>query len=185
MRPAAVVALALVLTGCGVDIETTHRQVPADRVPEQLGAPPPAPPTADRPGAAAFTVYLVRDKALAPAPRALIGTVTAADRLSALVAGPSQDEAASGLRTTLPEGPRLTVTKVAGGVATVDLAADLTAIGGPEQVLAVAQIVFTATEDPAVQAVAFTADHRPVGTPTGDGSIAEGPVQRTDFPKLT
>jgi spore germination protein GerM len=174
----------IVTAGCGVDTETSPRRIPADRIPAQLNAPPPSPPTADRPGAVAFTVYLVRGEDLAPVPRALIGTVTVAERLSALAAGPSQEEAASGVRSTLPEGPRLAMTQVAAGVATVDVAANLAAIGGPEQVLAVAQIVFTATEDPAVEAVAFTVDRRPAGTPTGDGSIADRPVRRSDFPGL-
>ncbi|MFP5369271.1 MAG: GerMN domain-containing protein [Actinomycetes bacterium] len=181
---AALAVLAVLLPGCGIDIEDAPRGIGPERVPAELGAPPPAPPAADRPGAVAFTVYLLRGDRLAPVLRAAVGTVTVADRLDALVAGPTQEEAATGLRSTLPEGPRLEVTSVAGSVVTVDVSTGLTTIGGPEQVLAVAQIVFTATEAPGVTAVAFTADDRRAATPTADGSIADRPVSRADFPGL-
>jgi hypothetical protein len=71
--------------------------------------------------------------------------------LQTLLEGPTAEERAEGLVSALPEGARLGRLAIAGGVATVDLAAELT----PE---AQAQVVYTLTQFPTVDSVRLGAD---------------------------
>jgi len=183
-RLGAVAAALLVAAGCGVGTEEDPRGISRERVPQELNAPPPAPPTTDRPDAVAFNVFLVRGERLAPVPRALIGRLTVGQRLDTLLAGPSTEEAASGYRSSISEGTRLVVTSVTGSIAVVEVSTELTSIGGAEQVMAVAQVVYTVTEAPEVSEVSFTVEGRPAGAPTRDGTVDDRPVRREDYAGL-
>jgi spore germination protein GerM len=70
------------------------------------------------------------------------------------------------------------------GVGTVDLGGSFGQVGGQEQILAVAQLVFTATSVPGIVKVQFTLGGRPVEVPAGDGTLTQGPLGRSDFPSL-
>ena len=188
-RPAAaartVIAVGLCLTsGCGVSTESRPRSIPQDRIPAALSNPPPSPSTTGRVGDATFTVYLIDGERLRPVPRTALGGITPAARLEALRAGPTSDEAAAGLGSALNEETSIRVSRVAGGTATVDLPHALAALVGSDQVLALAQLVFTLTEDPAISEVTFTVDGEPVAAPVGDGALIGRAVGRGDFPAL-
>ena len=188
-RPAAAASTAVAVllclpSGCGVSAESRPRPIPHDRVPAALSNPPPDPSTTDRGGAAAFTVYLIDGDRLRPVPRAALGGISPAARLEALRAGPTSDETAAGLGSALNEETRIQISRVAGGTATVDLPPALAALVGSDQVLALAQLVFTLTEDPSIGRVIFTVDGEPVAAPVGDGALIGRAVDRGDFPAL-
>jgi spore germination protein GerM len=50
--------------------------------------------------------------------------------------------------------------------------------------IALAEIVFTATGRPGVGQVSFSLDGRPVEVPRADGSLTSEPLARTDFREL-
>ena len=182
---AAICALLIAFpSGCGVPTESRPRAIPQDRVPAALSTPPSTPPTTDDRGDARFTVFLIDGKRLRPALRTAAGSVTPATRLEALRAGPTVDEVASGLGSALDEDTSIRISQVTGGVATLDLPPALAALVGSDQLLALAQLVFTLTEDPAIGEVIFTVDGKPVDVPVGDGTLTSRAVGRSDFPTL-
>jgi spore germination protein GerM len=57
---------------------------------------------------------------------------------------------------------------------------EFTGLGGGNQQLAVAQIVWTVTEFPGVQQVRFSIDGQPLEVPTDEG-LTDQPVDRDDY----
>jgi spore germination protein GerM len=178
-RLAAALLTTLLLGGCGV---------PPDRAPRQIaGAAIPTPSGAG--GAAlvqptAVSVYLVRGRHVVPVQRVVDAPASPDRRLTALVQGPTDREAEAGLRTSLAGGIRAGRVTVRGGTAVVTLAASFVDAGTEEQILALAQLVFTLTESDGVRAVRFTVEDSAVSVPRADGSLTAGPVRRSDYLRL-
>ncbi len=177
----AAAAAVLLAGGCGVTTERRPRSITDGRLPSLQASSLPEPP-ATRPGAVAFTLYLIGGQRLHAVPRAVVGPVRPADRVDALRAGPTAQEAATGLRSALDQQATVRVTRVEGAVATIDLPPGLADLLGSDQTVALAQLVYSVTDDPAVDAVAFTVDGAPASTPVQDGTLIGRPVGRGDFP---
>lgn len=165
----AVVALA----GCGV---------PAQERPETLEVTaPPAPAAADATlDGREVQIWLVRGRQLEAVTRP-VSPVDVPTALEALLAGPSPDEAASGLRTALPpQTLQLGEPTAEEDVVTLAVTREFTGLVGGNQQLAVAQVVWTATQFPSVEHVRFTADGKALEVPT-DGGLTDRPVDRGDY----
>lgn len=92
--------------------------------------------------------------------------------------------AEAGLSTALPASATLlSATPAADGILVVDVRGLFgnEGIQGNELRNALAQVVWTATEDESVDAVTFRNDGQPVQALVDDGEIAEGPVDRADY----
>lgn len=178
----AVVATVLVAaaTGCGL---------PGDRVEHiDKGSVPfglldtASPLTASpEPRGPHTSVYFVSQGRLDVAFRRVIGANVPAEALRLLLDGPTSDESAQGLATDVPTQTRLVSLDLAGRVATVDLSAEFGTVGGSDQVLAVAQIVYTLTESRYIDAVRFSINGRPVEVPDDSGSLSSVPRMRRDY----
>lgn len=182
---AALVSAALVLAaGCGIATDDAPRELPEADVPFGLLAPESTTTTMALPArhTVSVRVFLVGagNRLVAvvhevPAPPGLSRALTA------LLDGPTEAESAGGLRSAISDQTRVLDVAVERRVATIDLGGGFTAIGGQEQILALAQFVFTATEQPAVDAVRFTLEGDPVEVPRGDGTLTQQPLRREDF----
>lgn len=84
-------------------------------------------------------------------------------------------------RSAIPPDTSLLGATTAGGVATLDLPSAFTLVGGDEELLAVGQIVLTATEVPGIDGVLLTIDGDPVQAPTADGALVGRPLSRSDY----
>lgn len=73
---------------------------------------------------------------------------------------------------------------VSRGRATVDLTEAFGGIAGTAQLVALAEMVYTATGRPGVGQVVFTLGGQPIEVPRGDGSLTSDPLTRSDYPKL-
>ena len=104
--------------------------------------------------------------------------------IKSLLAGPNPDELASRLVTNIPQETQLLSTDSSGDVLTVDVSPEITELSGDLLVLAVAQIVFTATEIEGVRAVRLRVDGQDQRWPKGDGETSEGTLTVYDFPGL-
>jgi spore germination protein GerM len=165
------------LSACGV---TTQSR------PEPIGVPAPSQgPTTEAgvPGTGATLYFLRRGRLEAvhrstPSP----GLRSALDMLTA---GPSEEEAAGGLRTALAP-QRLTATTGGSDCRTVvvEVTRDFTSLPGRSQLLAVAQVVWTVTELPGCDRVRFQDGGRPLETPTDHG-LTDQPVTRADYLSAT
>ena len=163
--------LALVTLYCGVPTDSEPRAIPDDRVPFGLLDPAPAPATP-----AAVTVFLVAENRLIPVPRDVPAPATPEKAVQALAAGASRQEAARGVRTAIPAASGVPAVVVDGGQARVDLPAAFLPAGTEDQILAVAQLVYTVTAFPGFESVAFSA---PV--PADEGTVRDRAVRRSDF----
>lgn len=180
VRAAACAAFTVVvLAGCGVPA-----QEDADPLGDQGAVALLEPQPASRPGAASVPVYFVRAEELVPVPRA-VSPLTVEAVVQALIAGPSRDEAAAGLHSSVGPSIRVGRAAVEDSVARIDLSSPFAQARSEDQVLAVAQFVYTVTGLPGVEAVAITVDGEPIEVPTREGAaLKSGPLRRTDFPEL-
>ncbi len=131
-------------------------------------------------------LYFLRGEQLAVVRRPIpetprVGTAA----LEELLAGPTEQEAAWGFTTEIPAGTEVRDLEVADGIAMVDLSSAFTSGGGSFSMRArVAQVVYTLTQFPTVEAVRFRIDGEPVEAIGGEGVLVEPPAGRADFEDL-
>lgn len=90
-----------------------------------------------------------------------------------------------GLFTAIPSGTKLLGLDFAAGVATVDLSSEFGGGGGSLSLSArVAQVVYTLTQFPTAQTVAFRIDGK-AGTEIGGQMILSSPQARSDWETMT
>lgn len=173
-------ALALVFAGCGIPVDDRARPLARDAIPPSVpvAAPPPAAPAGDL--SLTVELFLVRGSGLEAVNRQVPAPLTADKAVTEIARGPTPIERGRGLRSALPGGARLLGT-VAHDVPLIDVTESLAGVDGEEQILALAQLVFTLTGLPGVNGVSFARDGRPVEVPTGDGELKGGPLRRQDF----
>lgn len=176
--------LSVAALACGVPTDSDPRAIPDDRVPFGL-LDPDTPPTTSagataRSTTARITVFLVDGDRLTPVPRDVPAPATPDKALRALLGGTAPEETARNIRTALDAASGTSATGT-DGLAQVELGTALPTGPGREQVLAVAQIVYTLTALPGVDAVAFTLSGRPVELPAGDGTLTSGALRRSDY----
>ncbi len=106
------------------------------------------------------------------------------DLLAALVAGPTEDELSLPLSSALPAELEVLSTRSVGSVLYVDLSSAIAELSGSGLTLAVAQIVFTATDIEGVDAVQLTVDGQRFPWPRPDGATTTGPAADLRLPGL-
>ncbi len=127
-----------------------------------------------QPDPAGGDAHLVPVSRTVPATRAV---ATAAVR--ELLAGPASEE--HGLVTMIPSGSKLLGITIDGSVATVDLTGTFESGGGSASMLGrLAQLVYTATQFPTVDAVRLRLDGQPVESIGGEGVIVGAGLGRAD-----
>ncbi len=179
---AALVAGATALSACGVAVESEPRTIPRSQVPFHLLAPAGSTPSTV-PTAIKEVVYFLtvsNGAELAPVTRFVAAPVGLRSVMQSLVEGPTTSELTSGLSTAISPAVQVLSATVNDGVATIDFSEAIA--GGNAQIPAVAQVVYTATDQPGVKGVRFEIDGNPTDVPTANNTIASGPVGRTDYP---
>ncbi len=168
--PAATSSVVLLL-GCGVSAQS--QPVPLPTQPAPVHAPAPS-----AQNGSTVTVYFVQFGRLAPvsrpAPDSLPQTA-----LRLLVDGPDTTEAASGLETALVPQQLDAVADERGSLS-VEAGPEFTSIAGDNQLLAVAQLVWTATNHAPSSRVRIRVAGKPIEVPTDDG-LSRLPVGRADY----
>lgn len=174
----ALTLLSVLLVACGV---------PAEDEAELLMIEMDQPPEIEEPqpqDLAAVSVYLIRDAVLVPVTRDLPVPTTLEKTLQSLLSRVSQPEERANLRTSIPPGTRLLGVEVTNGVARVDLSSDFASVGGEEEILAVAQIVLTATSADGVNSVEFELEGVPTDVPVAGGALSVEPVGADQYDQL-
>jgi hypothetical protein len=129
-------------------------------------------------------VYLLHDERIVIAHRAVTGPAVLRGALTALLQGPTSAERAAGLTTAVPVGTRLRDVGLADGLATVDLSSEYGSGDGLSTMRArVAEVVFTATQFPNVDRVAFRLEGRPIDRLGGAGLVVTAPQTRAVVPR--
>ena len=109
---------------------------------------------------------------------------TVAAAVGSLLAGPTTAEADAGIRSTIPSGTLLLDVHTTGKTATVDLSSNFAGSGGPDQILAIAQVTDTVTSIPGVDNVVYELAGSPVDVPKANGTLVSGPVGGADYAAL-
>jgi spore germination protein GerM len=126
-------------------------------------------------------VFLAKNGRLIRAERKLAPPVTLERMLTKLAQGPTRAEVAGGIRSALPDDETFQSVSLTGGTATVDLGQPFTALSGSDQLLALAQIVWSLTSRPGIGQVQFTLNGAAIDIPRANGSLTPSPVSRDDY----
>lgn len=182
---ALIVMAALLGSGaCGVPLENDAHVIPGEDFPYDLDVTSTTDVSVAPSGSGSATVFLLRDDELVEVPRMVTDPADLAGLLTELTASLSPAETGQGLRRALNDAALLGGVDRAGRVATVELDADFDQFAPHEQLLALAQIVFTLTERDEVDRVQFSREGEPLTIPTATGSLVNGPVSRYDYRSL-
>lgn len=169
----------IVVVACGI---------PLDAQPETFTVVVGDPPVVESPAPAdlvAVPFYLVEeDGVIAAVTRDLPPPPGIASIVESLLDGTTEPEEGTGLRTSIPSGTRLLGVEREGSTAYLDLSRDFAAVGGEEELLAVAQIVLTVTELDGVEAVAFELEGVPTDVPLPNGALSDRPVAARQYRML-
>jgi hypothetical protein len=177
---AAVIAL-LVLAACGVPSQDTATKVDAKQVPFGLLDKNRGAAVGDRSGDRDVVIFLTREGRLVRAVRKVPPPVTFDALLELLKQGPTSTELDQGTRSAVPDDDTFESVELAGGTAIVNLGKPFTAPSSAEQVLALAQIVWTLTARPGVGQVQFTLGDAGIEIPVANGTVTTDPVSRDDY----
>jgi spore germination protein GerM len=126
-------------------------------------------------------VFLNENGKLYRATRKVKPPVNFDELLRELKDGPTRAELAGGVRSAVPDDDTFESATFSGGTAIVDLAKPFNARSSNDQLLALAQIVYTMTARPGVGQVQFTLQGSSIDTPRADGTVTTGPVSRNDY----
>lgn len=183
----ALAVAVLALGSCGVADDGSAEIADPEDVPFGLLDEERAPVGGAAPGRGSVVdLYLYDPDAerLAPVRDQLESTSLEAVLVALLDATSEGEPETRDLRSAIAETDVIIDAETDGGVAVIDLSDEFTAISGSDQLIAIAQFVYTSTGRPGVGQVTFTLEGEPIEIPRGDGSITSGSVTRDDYRDL-
>lgn len=173
---ALIITIGLIACGVPAEDEAEPLTIELDQPPE-IEEPQPE-------DLAAVSVYLIRDAVLVPVTRDLPIPTTLEKTLESLLSRVSRPEERANLRTSIPTGTRLLGVEIEDGTARLNLSSDFASVGGEEEILAVAQIVLTATSTDLVSSVEFELEGVPTDVPVAGGALSVEPVSAGHYDQL-
>lgn len=174
--------VTLLVSACGVSVDRHPRDIPAQQVPFELVTPTSSTTVAAPRERVAAEVFFLRDGRLESAGRQVTAPATIGTVLASLAQGPTAEERERGLTSAVNEGTRVLSAEVANGAAVVNVSDSFSRIGVRNQIMALAQIVYTATALTGVDRVQVMLDGEAVQVPRGDGTSAMTALRRADYP---
>ncbi len=176
---------ALAMSACGIPTAANPTPIARSAVPYHLLAPSPTSttlPTSSPAVGVSEQIFLVAPTGhLVAADREVAVPASLTQVTGALLAGPTATETASGIQSFLSRtGVQVTLDTTT-GEATVDFTSDPIQVVGPDQTLAIAQVVYTLTQQPGVTGVTFEIAGKAIEVPTTAGAQVPGPVTRADY----
>jgi spore germination protein GerM len=174
-RLIGIAVLAVMLAGCGVEPQERAEPV-AMPLPSELRRS--APEGSSAPRSSAVTVYLVGVAGRLVERLADAREDSASGALEALLeVGSPQD----GLRNAVPVETLVRSVRLDEATLTVDLSEQFGSVRGSDQLLACAQVVWTATEYPPVKQVRIAVAGQYIELPVDGGASTAEPVDRDDY----
>ena len=176
-------ALVLVISACAIQPDRAPRDIP----PNDRALLETVEPAAGRDEGTSRIYLLTSDedsgeRQLRSVRRDAGPTPTAV--LDELFKGPNQQELEAGLRTAIPEDLVLLSARPIAGTLAVDVSSEILELPGTALRLAVAEIVFTASQLEGVRGVRLRVDGETRGWPDGSGELQETALTVYDYPGL-
>ncbi len=187
----ALLVLLIAVAGCGVE-GTAEQPAATTQTPGSTSTTTPALPTttSSSPEPAdmmTLNVYFVRGEVLGVAHRRVLRTeAVAVAAMEQLLSEPTTAEEEWGFTTSIPTETRLLGVTVDEGVATVNLSGEFEQGGGTfAMTMRLAQVVYTLTQFPTVDAVSLAIEGTPIDVFSGEGLLLEKPQTRADYERVT
>jgi spore germination protein GerM len=182
MRAILLLFGAALLVGCGVQLDAEPRVYSSEVQAEVQAALAPSDSAGsdEVPNGDLVDLYFLTGGRLA-AVRRTVANLEPATIMQSLIDGPNAVEQDLDLRSAIPPTTVIRSIVVSGGVGKVDLSRDFAAIGGQEEILAVAQVVVTLVASLEIDGVLFALDGVDTAVPRADGSLIERPLEIADF----
>jgi hypothetical protein len=181
---AALTLVAVGASACGVAASASPTAIAKADVPFNLLRPAPpttVPAVAPTTVSVPETMYMVGPKQRVVAVSRYVPIpASLSEILDGLLEGPTDAESRFGLQSFLT-GDKTAKATVTGGIATVDFTTNPVQVVGTDQTLAIAQVVYTATQQPGVTGVVFQIAGQPIEVPTASGVQVPGPVNRSAY----
>jgi hypothetical protein len=171
------------LAGCGLGAQSDPQALNPKSVPYGLLGPAKSPSTSvPNLVSARVTMFLEgSNERLVPVHRQVVWPATIPAILGQLAAGPTARESDRGLVSPASAVGPFGVGAVRRGVVSVDLPVSFENLGGQDQTVAAAQIVFTVTTFTGVTGVRWLVAGQTAQVPNGNGSLTAGPSTRKDY----
>lgn len=181
-------AVALAVAACGIPRDANPQGLAEGDVPFGLLDPSTTAaetaPSVDLEDPGTVAVYLVdsRDELLVQVARTVSPPANVRDAIEALLADPSEAELASGYGTRIPPETQLLGIELVAtlDLVTIDLSDNFIALGASE-LLAFAQVVFTASQVAGVEEVLFQVEGEAIEAIGGDGELTAEPLTEADY----
>jgi hypothetical protein len=171
-------AILAVLAGCAIQPDSGPRDVPDDHRARVAIASPVEGAEAQGSG----RIYLIIPEGGAGRLRTVLRDPKGQEELiQTLIQGPNAEELSDGLDTAIPPALEVNSVQFNGGVVNVDVSDELEDLSGSDLQLAVAQIVFTASELPGAESVLIRVDGDSRSWPDGNGDLQSDPLTVYDF----
>lgn len=201
-RPVAALAAVgsvLAAAACGIPADEEPRSIPVEALPANLSEQQATTTTVlDEASAQRETIYLVHTGTAPGGAGESLEPVSISLRnpepdqlprlvIERLIATKPDQIGLPGLTNPVPADTKVLDARVSDGVLDLDLSASLANIESALQRLALAQIVFTATDITSlpISSVRFRIDGQPVAVPVEVGTAPAGqPVSRNDYPRF-
>lgn len=168
------------VVACGVPLDPAPEVVQGDP-----GTPEPEIEEVEADELVAASLYLVDEGVIVPVTRDLPGPVDVMTILESLLDGTTEPEERRGLRTSIPDGTRVLDLEKTGSTVRLDLSSDFAAVGGEEELLAVAQVVLSVTAVDDVEAVVFELEGVQTDVPLPGGALTDEPVRGGEYRELS
>ena len=181
--PWILLVLPVLLAACSLGSEASPHVVPRSEVPYGL-LEPTVPTTAVESPAENVTIYLEGPQHLATVSRIVPSPASPSGVLAALARGPTSAEAAIDLRSPISTAAPISVESVDRGLVVIRLGAAFANLAGRDQIAAVAQLVYTMTAIPGIDAVEVTINGRSATVPTANGALTRNPVTRAEYESM-
>lgn len=182
-RAVALMALGLLLAGCGIGAEHSAQVIDPHSVPSGLMAPASTTTVVPAP-TANVVIYLEGQQHLVVANRTVSAPASARAALTALAQGVTSAESAQGLVSPISTATPISIGSIDGSTAVVNLPSSFANLGGQDQIIAVAQIVYTLSLFPEISQVAIRVGGKAAQVPTETGRLSPGPLTRADYSSL-
>lgn len=180
-------AALLLATACSVPEDSRPRAVDYSRLPDVLAAPTESPEPTPLVTQEVLIYLIDEDNLLSPVVRNVASPARPSAVLDALFSAPNEAESEQGLSTALPADVEVVAVDVNPSIDLVTVALESEAfeerLEGENRHLAVAQLVFTATENTGSTRFSLQLNDNPVPLPTDSGE-SDLPVSRDDFYSL-